>query len=101
MTAVLLLATFGESQFHLRATFLEVELQWHDCEGLGLHFQTPLIDFVPVHEKLSLPVRVVTAESNGVAPRGDMHLKEPELVVIDPGVALRDLCLAVSQGLHF
>lgn len=97
LAAILLLATFGESQLHFCPSLFEVELQWHDREGLGLYFQSPLIDLVAMYEKFSPAVRVVTAESNGVTPRRNMHLKEPKLIVINPGVALGDLCLSLSQ----
>ena len=51
-------------------------------------------------EELAPSIGIVTAKSDGVDPRGNVHLKEPQLAVVHSGVTLGDLGLPFSQRLH-
>lgn len=101
LTTVVLLATAGEGDLDFGAAIFEVHLERHDGQWLCLGLDPPLVDLVAMDEELPFPIWVVTPESNGVAPRWDVGGEQPELTVVDPGVALGDLRLAFSQRLHF
>ena len=101
LTTVVLFTTAGEGNLDFGAAIFEVHLERHDGQRLCLSLDPPLVYLVAMDEKLPFPIWVVTPESNGVAPRWDVGGEQPELTIVDPGVALSDLCLAFSQRLHF
>jgi len=94
-------ASLGQAQLDLGPAVLEVELQWDDRERLCSGLAQQLVDFVTVCEELASPVGLVAAKAHGVAPRWDVNAKDPQLAVVDSGVPISYLGLALSQRLHF
>src|ERR1700731_3533164 len=63
LTAVLGLLSFGERQFNLGLTLLEVQLERNHRVRLSARLVQPVVEFVSVRQQLAPAIGVVTAET--------------------------------------
>ncbi len=98
LTLVLAAAAPRERDFDLGSAVFEVQLERY--KGAAIVVDRPLhpLDLVTVHEQLAVAFGVVSERTRG-AVLPDVQPIEPQLAIVDTGVAFADRDLGLSQRL--
>ena len=78
----------------------KIDLKRNQGQPFFVDFSVKFFDFLPVKQEFADPQRIMVSVI-GKGVNADMHLIEKDLIVLNLGIRVLDIDLAVSHGLDF